>query len=163
MPNDKLPSCKCKYLERESNISDSPIRFDPDLNEYNFVYRTTDGGEAKLSIYHCPFCGGRAPKSKRSTLWATLSWAERFRLIKLTKHLRTLDDVLRAFGQPDTDDAAGLVVSTPGWFGKPEKTQGYRVLAYTKLSDTADVHVTVYPTDKVGFTFQGKYIGKSKA
>jgi hypothetical protein len=163
MPNGKLPPCDCGFLEKESNIPDSPIVFDPDLNEYNFAFRTDAGQKAALRIYHCPFCGGRAPKSRRDKLFATLSHAEKHRLVELTKHLRTLDDVLREFGQPDNDHAASRGETTPEQEGKPETTRFYRRLIYTQLSQTADIHVTVHPTDRVATTFLGKYVGKNKA
>jgi len=34
-------------------------------------------------------------------------------------------------------------------------------MIFRKLSDTADIHVTVYPTDRVGISFQGKAVKKN--
>src|SRR6266545_3043282 len=80
MPNNQIAPCQCESLEREANHPDSPIRFDPKLNEYHFIYRTSTGEEAKMMIYHCPFCGGRAPESRRDELFHRLTEAERHRL-----------------------------------------------------------------------------------
>jgi hypothetical protein len=68
-------------LEREANDPDSPIAFDKELNEFNFEYSTA-GTERKAQwrIYHCPFCGGAAPESKRRALFASISDAEERRL-----------------------------------------------------------------------------------
>ncbi len=159
MPNNRIALCKCGYLERQANRPDSPIQFDAALNEYHFLYLTSTGGNAKLMIYHCPFCGGRAPKSKRETLFATLTIAEQQRLVELTKRLRTVDEVLIALGPPDLDNEAGVICVASEREEKPEATQSYRTLVYRKLSDTADIHVRVYPTDQVAITFIGKYIG----
>jgi len=116
-----------------------------------------------MNIYHCPFCGGRAPKSKRVNLFARLTDKETRRLTQLTKGLHTLEQVLAALGQADRDNAVGMTVVTPERGGKPETTQNFRTLVYTKLSDTAEIHVTVYPMDRVAITFQGKYVGPASA
>jgi len=159
MPNNHIALCKCRFLEQQANQPDSPLKFDNILNEYNFLYPASTGDTAKLTIYHCPFCGGRAPKSKRATLFATLTTAEQQRLVELTKGLRTFDEVLMALGQPDLDNEASSVWVTPERNEKPETTQSYRTLVYTKLSDTADIYITVDPTDRVAITFMEKYIG----
>ena len=39
---------------------------------------------------------------------------------------------------------------------KPETTQSYPVMIYTKLSEIADVHVTIYPMDRIWIRFQAK-------
>ena len=160
MPNNRLVPCKCGFLERNAGDPDSPIRFDAQMNEYHFVYATSMGGEARMNIYHCPFCGGRAPKSRRGELFARLTNKERWRLTDLTKGLHTLDQVLASLGPPERDSAVGMTVVTPERGGKPETTQNFRTLVYTKLSDTAEIHITVYPMDRVAITFEGKYVGQ---
>jgi hypothetical protein len=147
-------------LDAQANHPDSPIRFDPELNEYHFIHDTSTSGEAKMMIYHCPFCGGRAPKSRRSELFHRLTHAEQRRLCELTKSMRTIQDVTAAFGEPDIKQPVGMVITKPERDGKPETTQSYPVMIYTKLSDIADVHVTIYPTDRVGISFQGKGVKK---
>jgi hypothetical protein len=153
MPDKNAEPCGCGWLERESNEPDSPVRFDPVLNEYNIIR----GGGAELRVYHCPFCGGSAPKSKRSLMFAHITDAERGRLIQLTHHLRTVDDVLRELGKPDDDSYASS--TTPEKNGKPDTVEVYQALRYYNLSETADVWVTVFPGGKASITFQGKYIG----
>jgi hypothetical protein len=160
MPNNRIAPCKCGFLEREANHPDSPIRFDPELNEYHFIHHTTASGEAKMMIYHCPFCGGRAPKSRRAELFHRITHAEQHRLCELTKRMRTIQDVTAAFGEPDIRQPIGMVVTTPERDAKPETTQSYPMMIYTRLSETANVNVTVYPTDRVAISFQGKGVKK---
>ena len=160
MPNNRIATCKCRFLERQANHPDSPICFDPQLNEYHFIHRMSTGEEAKMMIYHCPFCGGRVPKSRRGELFHRLTHAEQCRLCELTESLRTVQDVTSAFGEPDIRQPIGLVVTTPERDGKSETTQSYPVMIYTKLSETADLHVTVYPEDRVCIRFQGKAVRK---
>ena len=113
-PPKRTMPCRCGFLERHANSPDSPIRFDPELNEYHFVHQTSEGNEALMMIYHRPFCGGKAPKSRRDELFHRLSQAEQIRLSKLTKDLRTIDEVRGALGESDFDSPTGLVVTTPG-------------------------------------------------
>ena len=123
MPNKKLPPCKCGYLEREADDADSPIKFDARTNEFYFAYETEYAKQGRLIIYHCPFCGGRAPESKRDTLFHTVSEREKRRLSLLTKNLRTVQEVLTTLGPPDRDMPAGAGVTIPERGGKPEKTE----------------------------------------
>lgn len=133
-----------------------PVEFDTALNEYHIV---REGGGYSM-IYYCPFCGGGTPKSRRDRLFHRISDAEQHRLCNLTKELRTVQEVTAAFGEPDIYHKIGLVTTTPESDGKPEVTKSRPVMIYTKLSKTADVHVTVYPTDRVDVHFQGKGVKK---
>jgi hypothetical protein len=161
-PNQNGPLCKCGFLERSSKDQEMPIKFDPELNEYNFIFTAANGEEASMRIYHCPFCGGRAPESKRGELFAKVSKDEISRLSKLTENIHTLEDALRGLGEPDVDDPNGMVVTTPERGGNPETTEVFRVLTYKKLSKTADVFVSVLPNGRVAhISFGGKYIGKN--
>jgi hypothetical protein len=129
-----------------------PVEFDAALNEYHIVGE----GEAYWLIYYCPFCGGSAPKSRRDRLFHKITDTEQHRLCNLTKDLRTIQDVTAAFGEPDIHHKVGYITTTPEREGKPEITKSRPVIIYTKLSEIADVHVTVYPTDRVDIHFQGK-------
>jgi hypothetical protein len=144
--------CECNWLENAAEDPTCPIEFHAKLNEYHLVR----GPKSILVIYYCPFCGGSAPKSRRDRLFHKLTDAERHRLVSLTKDMRTVQDVSRAFGRPDIRQPVGLVIGEPERDGKPETTQSYPVMIYTKLSKIADVRVTIYPTDKVGISFLGK-------
>jgi hypothetical protein len=154
MPKEKAKDeCKCDYLHKLANDPATPVKFHAKLNEYHIARK--DGGF--WMIYYCPFCGGHAPKSRRDEFFHKLSDKERKRLINLTKNLKTLDAVMTAFGRPDIDQPAGLVIAKPERDGIPEKTESFRVIIYTKLSITADVHVTIHPNDRVGISFLGKH------
>ena len=126
---------------------DLPIAFDPELNEYIFEFPSPcsdgacDGAKASMRIYHCFFCGGAAPLSKRGRLFATVAMAERRRVNRLFKGLRTLAEVVERMGPPDEDNPDGMTVERPEKHGKAPTVRTYRVLRYTRLSDTADVDV----------------------
>lgn len=152
-------ACKCKSLERAADEPTSNVEFDPGLNEYNI--RTRDGGT--LRIYHCFFCGGAAPHSKRSSLFAVITNGERERLQELTTGFTTLADVIRRFGKPDDDMPTGLSSIMAARNGKPPTTKMYRVIRYRALSKTAEVEFVDYgPEHGVRATLQGKYLGKPK-
>ena len=157
MPHKEKGTCKCEWLERAADEPKCPVEFDAELNECHLVI----GPKDYMIIYYCPFCGGSAPKSRRDRLFHTLTDAEQQRLVTLTKDMHTVEDVTHAFGEPDIRQPVGIVITEQERDGKPETTQSYPVLIYTKLSDIADVHVKVYPTDRVGISFQGK--GKKRA
>jgi hypothetical protein len=155
MPPTRKDICDCGVLERASRESDHSIRWDERLNEYYIAH-----GKGRMMIYYCPFCGGSTPKSRRSLLFHTLTDAERHRLTNLTKDMRTVQEVTGTFGEPDIHQPVGCVITTPERDGKPETTESYPIMIYTKLSEIADVHVTIYPADRVGISFQGKGVKK---
>lgn len=155
MPPKEKGDCKCSVLQRLSDDPTCPVEFDAKLNEYHI---TKIGVSGYSMIYYCPFCGGSAPKSRREKLFHTLTDDERDRLFKLTQGYRTLDQVIAAFGQPDIDQPVGVIQTIPERDGKPEITNSSRVVIYTKLSETADVHVKVHPTNIVGFSFWSKQV-----
>jgi len=156
-PSKEKAVCKCKWLERAADDPKCPVEFDAELKEYHLVL----GPKDYFLIYYCPFCGGCTPKSRRSRLFQTLGDAGCQRLLALTKDMRTVQDVTRAFGEPDFRQPVGIVTTKPERNRKPETTQGYPTMIFRKLSEVADVHVTIYPTDRVGISFQGKPLKKN--
>jgi hypothetical protein len=156
-PPKEKRACKCDWLARAADDRKCPVEFDAELNEYHLVR----GPKDYMIIYYCPYCGGSAPKSRRSRLFHTLSDVERQRLVTLTKDIHTLQDVTTMLGEADIKQLVGMVITKPEREGKPETTQSYPVMIYTKLSDIADIHVMIYPTDRVGISFQGKAVKKN--
>jgi hypothetical protein len=157
MPPQRKDICDCGILEHASKEPGHVIRWNEELNEYHIVY----GNGSEMMIYYCPFCGGSVPKSRRSQLFHTLTDKERQRLCVLTKDMRTVQQLIEAFGEPDIRHSVGMTTITPERDGKPETTESYPMMTYTKLSDVADVYVTVYPTDRVRIHFQSKAVKKS--
>jgi hypothetical protein len=158
--------CTCGVLEQEANDPDSPIVFDVQMNEYHFEYPSPCAGEdcdtakAQMMIYHCPFCGGATPPSKRESLFTAPSRKEQRRLCRLFNGLRTLQEVVATIGPPDEDKDQGLTIRLSEKDGQATTTRTFRTLRYTRLSDTADVEVYADPAeDKVQVTLMGKYIG----
>jgi len=148
--------CACSYLSRAADEPDSSIVFDADMNEYKFRV-----GPGHMIIRHCPWCGGTAPKSKRSSLFAQITDAEMRRLGALTKGIKTVEEAIEKFGPPDNDRPAGMTIKSPGTGTTPETVESHRVLTYNGLSDTATVSLVDYgPSRGLGLTLSGKYIGK---
>lgn len=88
--------CDCGSLEHMADEPSCPVEFDAKLKEYHIAHQ--DGGYSM--IYYCPFCGGSAPKSRRGRLFQRITDAEQHRLCELTKGMRMVEDVIRAFGEP---------------------------------------------------------------
>jgi len=155
-PSKTDVGCDCSYLSEASRNPVVPIKFDAALNEFHLIYGLPD---AYMLIRHCPFCGGKAPISKRASLFAEIPAQEQYRLAMLTNSLQRLEDVIAAFGKPDYDRDVGMMVTTPAKDGMAPETRAYRVLVYTRLSEVADVHATILADDRVSITFAGKFIG----
>lgn len=159
-------TCRCRFLEDAASNPDYPIVFDPDLNEYNFEYPDRSGepgsvvGNATLRIYHCPMCGGAAPASRRALHFAAISATEQQRLTRLVAGIGSLDDALRVLGPADLDAPAGLVTIQPEREGVAPTRRLHRTLTYSRLSDTAEVHLTEQVHGGVHVSFQGKYLGR---
>lgn len=143
--------CSCGTLEALSREPSIPIVFDAELNEYHIV----GAGQEKVMIYHCISCGGRAPASRRPELFMHVSLGEMERLRQVTQGLKTLDDVIKAFGSPDFDQPAGYSHTEAAGSG-PRRTTWHRQMIFGGLSDTANLHVAIGLDDKVQFSFMPK-------
>jgi uncharacterized protein DUF6980 len=148
--------CTCGYQERQSEEANIPIVFDAEVNEFHIAH--PDGGQSV--IYHCPWCGGAAPRSQRDRLFAKVTMAESARLDGLTGTIRSIEEAIATFGPAQRDEAQGLIVEKPATDSQPPATSVYRTLTFTQLSDTADVVLIDYGPAGVRFTFQGKYLGR---
>jgi hypothetical protein len=137
------------------------IRWDKDLKEYYIVHGR--GRRMCMSVYFCPFCGGRTPKSRRDLLFHTLTDAESLRLLGLMKDKRSVREVIAAFGEPDVRRDAGWLSSAPERDGKPETVGVSPVMIYSKLSKVADVYVTIGPSDRVGVTLVPKVLKEDES
>ena len=157
-PDPTVPQCDCGWLENAANDPHVPVVYDRQVNEYHITRAGELGGT--LMIYHCPFCGGSAPKSKRDQLFATITHEEIHRLQELVQDIKTVGQTLTRFGPPDEDLATGQGITSPEKDGEPSRTQFFRTLRYSKLSDTAEIEAVVYPEEQVQFAFVPKYIGK---
>jgi hypothetical protein len=161
MPNPDTPACECRWFERAVADDSIPVVFDELMNEYHLLHHN---GRGHLLFYHCPFCGGRAPKSLRATYWTEVSMEESVRLHALTKDIRTPEEVFSTFGPPDQDFEFGSGCTTPGSQEEaPETTLGPRRVVYKSLSETAEVHVLIDRYDRLKFSFRGRYIGPKRS
>ena len=157
-PSKTDEKCVCEYLERAARNPAHPIEFDPLTNEFQIVH-----GAGQFIIYHCPFCGGKAPESVRDTLFAHVPDDEQRRLFALSESLKTDAEVVAALGQPDRDDPFGLVVGAPTVNGQSPETTAYRVLTDAKKSDVAELKVHLRRDGAVASVrVAAKYIGGTR-
>ncbi len=153
-------ACTCKYLQRAADDPSIPIVFDKRTNEYQYVYqRSGEDGPSNLIIYHCPFCGGAAPASKRHLLFHVIPLVEADRLAELLAPLRTVRDAIERLGVPDHDDPIGEVRRQDETDESPSSITPYRTLTYESLSDVAQVRITERRDGSIDWSLQGKYIG----
>jgi len=136
MKQPRKEVCDCGLLERWSREPEHPIGFDAELNEYYIAVR--DGRETSM-IYYCPFCGGRAPESRRDSLFAHVSNAEHDRISSLFVGIRTESDVIEKFGDPDEEHDVGEAVISPEKQGQPSRGEVFRTITYRNLSPVANV------------------------
>ena len=123
--------CGCGYLDRAADDPAVPIAFDERTDEFQFRYDELGSeGPSSLILYHCPFCGGAAPPSRRHLLFAVIP--------------------------PDRDDPAGTRVTTPESDGSPPITRHHRTLTYERLSDVATVRIHERPDRRAAWDLTGK-------
>ena len=145
--------CTCGFLQDAADDPRSPITFDAETAEYQFVY-----GREMLLIYHCPFCGGAAPESKRSLLFAQIPDTEEERLARVLDGVETIDQAVSKFGQPDFEGVS--TTRQPEKENQAPELQRHREIRYYKLSEVADIWITERPDGKIFWQLQGKYIGR---
>lgn len=144
-------ACERGYLQRSADDPDVPIEFDQETNEFHFSY-----GGATLIIYHCPYCGGAARKSKRSLLFAAISSEEQERLTDLLRPVRSIRSALRRLGESERDDPGGLWVMRHEKDGQAPTRQRYRTLTYERLSEVADVSIAERADGSIHWHLIGK-------
>lgn len=153
-------TCECGWLESAAAEPSLQIEFDPDLVEFNLVHGDVGRpGRLTMRLYYCPFCGCRAPESKRSTRFAVLTLEESSRLKHLCEGLDNFADVRAKFGEPDDDCAMGAGEQRPEKDGQAPSATSFHTLTYRNLSETADVRFIDYREKGVHAIFFGKYIG----
>ena len=142
--------CTCGFLTRCAKDPTSPITWDERLNEFHITYRHGES-TGELMVYHCPFCGGATPPSRRGELFHEVTPAERQRLETLFGGATTVADCLRRFGPPDQDLSEGMVTESDG------ERETFRSLWYRSLSMTVDVAVVVRTDGSIWTSFSGKH------
>ena len=147
----ELP-CKCGCLARYAECEYSAIQFDTKTAEYQMH---KDGGYAV--IYHCPFCGGAAPKSQRANLFATIPPTEELWLSEILAPVQTINDAIELLGDPDLDSWSKTI--RPESDDKPPVIAHHRTIRYTEPSDVADVHIQETSTGRAFWQLVGKYVG----
>jgi hypothetical protein len=147
--------CACDYLQTAADDPENPIEFDERTGEYQFRYFDQHGRcGGMLIIYHCPFCGGTAPLSKRKLLFEVVPRTEAERLAELLNPIATFDGAINKFGAPDFDS---FTVSQLGEKeGEPPVTKYRREIRYHHLSEVADICISEHEDGKVRWHIQGK-------
>jgi hypothetical protein len=152
--------CTCSYLQRAADDPSIPIVFDERTSEYQFTYQERDcEGPSMLVIYHCPFCGGAAPESRRHLLFAAITPEEQERLALLLAPVETIQQALDMFGPPQMDGFSVTRNLRRDDRDNPPTIQRCRELCYTALSEVAEVRITECPDGRVSWMLSGKYIG----
>lgn len=152
--------CDCGWLEDSASDPELPIVFDEAINELQIEYSGRSGeATGVMVIYHCPFCGGAAPESKRDQLFAKVSTTEEYRLNELLKDIKTMDDAIEKLGRPEIDNPHGCIIQSKQTEKCPTITQNYRSLMYSNLSDVANVILTDFHKERIHISYQGKFLG----
>src|SRR5690349_11129568 len=95
--------CTCGFLEQQADDPRVPIVFDEPTSENHFTYTEAGcAGPSTLILYHCPFCGGAAPPSKRVLPFAVIPPAEEERLSKLLRPVTSVRFAIERLGRPDS-------------------------------------------------------------
>ena len=164
--------CTCRYLERSAEDPDLPIEFDESTGEFHFqnykpqrsrwqqsvqAFGSSAQPASLLLIYHCPFCGGTAPKSKRDSLFQVISRDEEMRLAERLQNINTMNEAVAQLGKPDLDSYLSL--KTPETADSPLTIDRVRFLRYHTLSAVADVCFTEGSDGRAYWQLQGKYKG----
>ncbi len=130
------------------------------MNEFHFVARRDDGTiKHETLIYHCPWCGGVTPKSKRETFFAAIPFAEDARIRAVFKGLKTIKDVIDELGPANYDNPDANMFNLRERDGLPPLREGGHYLRYDHLSDVVDVHVREHPGRGIWVSLTGKYLG----
>jgi hypothetical protein len=148
--------CVCEYLQRAADDPDNPIVFDEQAGEYQFTYQGEGEGLSMLVIYHCPFCGGAAPESKRELLFEDIPREEAERIALILHSIHSLDDAIKSFGAPDFDGFTTIHEHEKD--NAPPSLKCSRQIRYERLSTVADVWIVEHPNGKAWWQLQGKPI-----
>lgn len=157
-------SCTCGYLEGSAADPNLPIRYNPEFNEYSFVWSSGPDEYGEAYIYHCPMCGGRAPESRRHEVFAEVPYSEYERLHALTSGLKSVDDAIRVLGDPSRVDEMEI----PPGYAAPTDRSGNpvwpkRTLTFTEVSELADVQIAVKADNTIEVSCAPKYTGRRRA
>jgi hypothetical protein len=155
--------CTCGHLEDDAADPNSPIRYDPELNEYSIIYTGDSESYVSVLVHHCPFCGGLAPESRRGKLFCAVPDLEYERLGTLAAGVASVEDALRILGTPSSDEP----VTLPQWYVPSARRDGQlsrpiRALTFRGLSDVAEVQVLVRDDKSTQVIIGAKYIGPLK-
>jgi hypothetical protein len=146
--------CTCGMLQRYAANKLVPIGFDQELNEY-YLECAHENGVDKVMVYHCPFCGGCAPASKRGTKFQEIPTLERFRLRMLVRGIASVTEAKSKLGQPDDEFPAEAFLKIRELF--PEfRSDALRMLRYTKLSASANVCIIEKKDGTISIAFGPK-------
>lgn len=132
--------CSCKLLQDLTDNPDWPIVFDPLVSEYHFKYCDSEGRSSYLIIFHCPFCGGATPPSKRHTLFYRVPRQEQNRLNELVDGIKSFRGAIKRLGPPCYESYSESISAEKD--GEPPTCTRHKFLCYTKLSDVADIDIT---------------------
>lgn len=143
--------CHCGGLEHAAENPNTAVEFDYETNEFQIVNKI-GSRRSMLPIRYCFYCGGRAPRSIRESLFEYVPPEEYTRIATLFKDVRTIEDAVKMFGQPDHD--------IPGGDIRKDDLETWSIVSrsviYTNVSDIADVRLAFSTGGAVELGIQGK-------
>jgi hypothetical protein len=150
------PTCECHTLEKLAADPDVPLVRHPERGTWEFVFPHPRGGDGRINLSCCPFCGGEAPRVPYESLYHDID-ADQAREIELrADSLCSAEDVIAEFGAPDSQFPAGWMWLTPERDGTPPTAEFSDTLTYQNLSPVMEVTFRINGTGQVAVSYTGK-------
>jgi hypothetical protein len=124
-------ACDCGVISAMLNDPDSGLT----LGEDNTFLLA-----GQWLVYHCPFCGGLLPHSRKPIWYPQLTDDERARLQQLVEGITTAEEAIQRLGPPDYDAFMGVHESINGRLVYNEElSKKNRNVEYYNLSEHANI------------------------
>jgi hypothetical protein len=140
--------CSCGRLQQAAADPALPVLYDAETNEFRLRV-----GDGELIMYHCPFCGGSMPASKRGALFTEPEPREMGEIQNRLRGAQTIADVISRLGEPDRR----LGPAPPVTFGGHTYPGSKENLVYTSLGQTLDVEIQEQQDGSISVCFSGKW------
>src|ERR1043166_6004649 len=125
----------CETMSQVISAKGTRLRYDPVYAEYSLS--VLDGHE--FCVFYCPFCGSKAPESKRGEYFTIVTPEEKERILGLVEHLKNRTEIVQELGDPDWEHAKSEG-SDPVWQKPLRFSAG---MLYRRLSEEADIYFSL--------------------
>lgn len=131
MNNENEEPCDCGVISAMLNDPTSGLT----LGEDNTFLLA-----GQWCVYHCPFCGGLLPHSRKPIWYPRLTDDERARLQQLVEGIATAEEAIRRLGPPDYDALIDVYESiNDSLVHNEELSTKCRNVEYYNLSEHANI------------------------